>query len=117
MVYGKTKLATDFTVGAMNQWRVRLLRMLLFFVPRANPDSEALYPQVRAWALELTDDLWPLREVALDENDRPLFKSPNGRNFGFWPDMAYQQLDVADLDPLSEHAFESLWSALPDSPQ
>jgi hypothetical protein len=115
MVYGKTVLATDFTDEAMQSWRVRLIDALLFFVPHANPDHEPLYPLVRSWALELSDDFYPQREVALDATGHSLFRSPDTRNTGFWPDMAYAQLEVTDVDQITQAEFDSLWAEAPQA--
>jgi hypothetical protein len=110
MHYGVTKQATDFSDAKLRSWRVRLAKALLFFIPRANPGNEPLYPKVRAWALELDADGWPQREVGLDSSGIPLFRAPDNRNTGFWPDMAYTQFRVEDLQAISEEAFNELWS-------
>ena len=111
MHYGITREATNFTEKMMTDWRVRLLKAVLFFVPRANPDHERLYPKVRSWALELSDDGWPQREIGLDFQGQPLFGAPNDRNTGFWPDMAIQQFNPSELEPMSEESFNTLWAA------
>ena len=111
MHYGITNVATNFTDQTISDWRLRPLKAILFFVPRANPDIEPLYPQVKAWALELADDGWPQREIGLDSSGNPLFRAPNERNTGFWPDMAAMQFNLAELQQLSEAEFNSLWAA------
>lgn len=111
MHYGITRLATNFTEADIRDWRVRLLKTLFFFVPRANPDIEPLFPRVACWALELDTDGWPVREIGLDCAGAPLFRSPDGRNSGFWPDMARQQFDLEQLEHFSESEFNQLWSA------
>ncbi|MGO4549597.1 hypothetical protein AB4059_00615 [Lysobacter sp. 2RAF19] len=113
MHYGITTIATDFTEGEMTDWRVRVIKAILFFVPRANPDNECLYPQVRFWALELDEDGWPQREVGLDASRMPLFRAPDERNTGFWPDMAHTQFTKAELEAISENTFEEFWSGAP----
>ncbi len=115
MMYGLTKIATDFTDEVISNWRVRLFKTVFFFIPRANPDHEKLYPQVKAWALELNDDGWPQREVGLDRSGRPLFGAPDQRNTGFWPDMAAQQFSQSDLEPLTAENFEALWAEIKGS--
>ena len=112
MHYGITREATDFTEETLSDWRTRLLGVLLFFVPRANPDNEPLYPKVRAWALELSEDGWPQREVALDAHGKPLFCAPNDRNTGFWPDMAIHQFSMSDLEPISPETFNAWWTSV-----
>jgi len=111
MIYGITTEATDFTGSKVQAWGVRIIRAALFFVPRANPGHEPLYPKVRSWALELDENGWPQREVGLDSSGNPLFGAPDDRNTGFWPDMAEKQFTPAELKPISQAAFNRLWSA------
>ena len=110
MFYGTTTNATNLTGEIPSDWRVRLVTALLFFVPRANPDAEKLYPLVKEWALELSDDGWPQREVGLNDAGVPLLVLPNDRNTGFWTDMARQQFRQEELRPISAEEFERLWS-------
>ena len=110
MIYGATTKATDFTDETLHNWRVRWVKALLFFVPRANPDVERFYPLVKEWALELSDDGWPQREVGLDQAGKPLFATPDERNTGFWTDMAYQQFQRNELRQISAEEFERLCS-------
>jgi len=108
--YGITKLANDFTQEMNRDWRARLLNSIFFL--RANPDNERLYPEVESWAIEIDDEGWPQREVGLDSSGAPLFRAPNSRNTGFWPDMAAMQFDKNDLLPLTESEFTQLWTSL-----
>jgi hypothetical protein len=50
MHYGSTTEATDFVP---HDRKARLVRVALSFVPRANPDFEPLFPQVRKWLEQL----------------------------------------------------------------
>jgi hypothetical protein len=111
MHYGITTEGADFTEEMMSHWRVRLWKAILFFIPRANPDNEPLYPKVRSWALELDEDGWPQREVGLGSSGEPLFRAPDARNTGFWPDMAIKQFNPAELQEISGEEFNALWSA------
>lgn len=110
MHYGITTLANDFTEEMNRRWVVRLPNTLFFFL-RANPDNEPLYPKVESWAIEIDDEGWPQREVGLDSSGAPLFRAPNARNTGFWPDMAATQFNKGDLLPLSESEFNELWAS------
>jgi hypothetical protein len=67
MRYGSTTKATSF---GPPDWRIKLIKAVLFFIPAANPDSEWLYPKVKRWILEVEDDGTPAREVALDVSGR-----------------------------------------------
>jgi hypothetical protein len=51
MHYGSTEKFTDWDERELRSWKVRLLYLLLFFIPKANPDNEKLYPKVRKWLL------------------------------------------------------------------
>jgi hypothetical protein len=105
MFYGTTTLATDFPV---DDWQVKMLRLLLFFIPRANPDNEKLYPLVKKWYLEIGDDGIVVREIGIDAESRPLFAAPNQRNYGFWLDSS-KTFTNSELDPISNDQFEKLW--------
>jgi len=110
MLYGITTKATDFTKGNMRPWPVRIIETLLFFIPKANPDAEPLYPQVNEWALELNEEGWPQREVGVDLTGKALFALPNDRNTGFWTDLAYMQFTRGELREISREDFMRLWS-------
>jgi hypothetical protein len=110
MRFGTTTKATNWP--ERHSWKVRVVRALLWFIPRANPDNEALYPKVRLWAVEVDDDGKPNREVGVGEDGTPLFRSPEGRNFGFWTDSPMTFND-GDLQPILEREFEDLWNGAP----
>jgi hypothetical protein len=106
MYYGSTTLGLPLP---QNAWRVRLVRALLRFIPRANPDHEPLYPKVKRWLLEVDASGHPNREIGLDEHGKPLFAAPDSRNTGFFTDsnVTFAQSDLA----LCEAAeFEDLWA-------
>jgi hypothetical protein len=111
MRYGTTTRGTNFP--AREPWQVGVLRVLLFFVPRANPHNEPLYPQVKRWALELDDKQKAVREVGIGEGDTPLFRAPDGSNFGFWTDSEEPVPDDY-MAPLSAEEFENLWRKAPN---
>ena len=109
MRYGSTTKATSF---GPPDWRIKLIKAVLFFIPAANPDSEWLYPKVKRWILEVEDDGTPAREVALDEEGRVLFRAPQGRNVGFWTDSD-AKFTEADLVAISSEQFEESWTKVP----
>jgi hypothetical protein len=83
MRYGSIIKATGFRAP---DWRMKLVTTALFFIPKANPDHEALFPKVKKWSLELSNEGTVLREVALDEEGAPLFRAPEAKNHGLWTD-------------------------------
>lgn len=107
MVYGTTTLAANRS--EREPWQVRILRVLLWFIPLANPDNERLYPRVRRWALELDAENRPQREIGLGSNGEALFRAPDGPNFGFWTDSS-EPFDVKVLKALDVKSFEALWN-------
>jgi len=112
MFYGTTTLGIPMP---SDDWRVRLTRALLWFVPRANPDHEPLYPRVRRWLLEVDDSGRPSREIGLDDRGTPLFGAPDKRNAGFFTDSDVTFLRT-DLAPADGAEFESLWSSVTVTP-
>jgi len=112
MHYGTTTLATDFTEETMRNWKVRVAKKLLPFVPRANPDTEKLCSQVRIWALEISDEGRPQREIGVGDNGVPLFCAPDSRNTGFWTDMAEKKFKLSELEDLAEEEFARMWNQL-----
>jgi hypothetical protein len=108
MFYGSTLLATDF---GPNSWQVKLFYLVLFFIPRANPDHEKLYPLVKKWYLELDDSGIPVREIGLNLEGRPVFGAPDKRNFGFWTDSA-KAFKKDELGLVSADEFERLWAEI-----
>ena len=105
MIYGFTTLATDFRPDT---WQVKVIKMVLFFIPKANPDNEIKYPQVRKWFLEVDDTGMPIREIGLDDHGNPLFGAPDVRNTGFWTDSPKLFLK-AQLDLTTQSEFQQLW--------
>ncbi len=108
MNYGFTKVATNWNDKEMNSIDVRLIKAVLFFIPQANPDQEKLYPSVAKWLIEIDKSGAPVREIAMDKNDAPLFAAPNSRNFGLWTD-SNKRFEVGELEPSTKEEFESLW--------
>ncbi|WP_312957768.1 hypothetical protein [Stutzerimonas nitrititolerans] len=107
MYYGSTTKANDFTPL---DWKGRVIRSLLWFVPSANPDFEHLFPFVRSWLVEVDEDGNVQREIALSENGLPLFAAPAARNCGFWTD-SNKQFERAELGELSAAEFDAAWSS------
>ncbi len=106
MYYGSTTEATDF---APQDRTTRLVRGVLCFVPRANPDFEPLLSRVRRWLVEIDESGRAQREVAIGDDGAPLFAAPDERNTGFWTDSD-RAFAESELVPLSALEFEQLWS-------
>lgn len=109
MHYIRTIEATGWTSEQLDNWKTRLLYKLFFFIPRANPDNEPLYPLVKEWLLEIDDSGKSVREVALGENDAPIFCAPNERNWGLWTD-SHDQLEPQAWPAVDKSYFEDMWA-------
>lgn len=109
MKYIKTKLATDWTRETSKL--EKLIRTILFFIPRANPDYDDKMHLIKSWLIEFSEtngEFLPYREIGLDEFDNPIISGPNTRNYGFWydTDMKYEDFDGT---PISREEFEQKW--------
>lgn len=111
MHYGYTDRATDWNEKEMNGFGIRLIKALLFFIPKANPDNEKLYPLVKKWFIEIDEKGIANREIGLDKDGEPLFSSPNDRNFGLWTDCD-EVFDVKELELSNKEHFELIWSEI-----
>ncbi len=78
-----TTKCTCIANEALYNWKVRLVKAWLFVVPRANYDVEHFYHLVQEWAVELSADGCPHRELELDQTGKPQFAAPDGRNTSF----------------------------------
>ena len=108
MHYYSTTLATDIFKP---DWRVRIFYLLFFFVPRANPDFEPLFPRIRRWYVEVDEAGESVRELGLDEQGTAITAGPWKRNFGFWTDSPGPfPADMAE--PLSQAQFEQAWASI-----
>lgn len=103
MKYGATRLGTNWPEGT-NPWWVKALYIILFFIPRANPDNEPLYPKVDKWLVELDEENIPETEIGLDKHGNPIFYAPDDRNYGFFTD-ASGPFEDPELEPISKEYF------------
>jgi hypothetical protein len=83
MQYFQTTEATDFRPF---DWRAKLIKSVLWFIPHANPDFERRYPEVRMWYVEVNEKGAPQRELGVSASGEPIVAGPWGRNIGFWTD-------------------------------
>jgi hypothetical protein len=108
MKYLKTKFATDWPEKS---WKEKLIYGVLFFIPRANPDYENRMYLVKSWLIEFLEtdgELLPWREIALDENENPIFAGPDKRNYGFWLDTNMTFKDF-EGQLINKEEFEKNW--------
>jgi len=104
--YLRTRLATSFP--AKRSFGEKLLRAVLFFIPRAIPDYEPKLHLVREWVVECDESGEPWREVGLDASGEPVVSGPDDRNYGFWCDTNARQEDLKG-ESISKEEFEEQW--------
>lgn len=103
-------MATDWP--NKESWQIKTIRILFFFIPKANPRYDSKMHLVKKWLIEFESDegkLAPLREIALDTKGNVVFAGPDKRNYGFWLDtnMKYEDFDG---EPIDKDEFERYWS-------
>lgn len=105
MIYGSTTEATNWK---QDSWEIKTIKLLLFFIPRANKDNEAFYPFVKTWLVEVNEKGEANREIGLDKSGKILFTAPNSRNMGFWTD-SQKTFTASELHLVNKEYFEELW--------
>ena len=91
----------DGTDQTPNNLLAGMLRMRY----RCNPDFEAQYPSVERWYVEIdVSKALVMREIGLDESNRPIVLGPFGRNDGLWTGVSasigVHSRDMPNVDSL-----------------
>lgn len=90
-------------------WQIHLIKVVLFFVPIANPDLDPKLHLVKEWFVEFDEDGHPGREIALGIDGQPVYAGPDDRNYGFWldTDMTFSNFEG---DAISAEQFDKKWA-------
>jgi hypothetical protein len=109
MKYLATSMATDWP--EKEPLKVKVIKTILFFIPKANPGYDSKMHLVKKWLIEFDEEdgkLLPLREIGLGSNGTPVFAGPDKKNYGFWLDtnMKYEDFDG---EPVAKDEFERIW--------
>ena len=106
MHYIRTKQATDFP--EKEDFVVKILRILLFFIPESNPSYRNKLHLVKEWLIEFGDDGYPNREIGIGINKTPVLAGPGSNDYGFWLDtnLVYSDFKEEEID---KESFESKW--------
>lgn len=110
MKYLITSLATDWP--EKEPWQFRIIRKILFFIPRANFEYDSKMHLVKKWLIEFVEDdgeLLPWREVALDAGGNVVFAGPDKKNYGFWLDTNMKYKDFKG-EPIDKEVFDRYWA-------
>ena len=109
MKYISTNMATDWPVK--EPWQSKVLKTILFFIPKANPGYEPKIHLVKKWLIEFEEEdgkLLPWREIGLDSNGTPVIAGPDKENYGFWLDTNMEYKDF-EGEPIDKDEFEKVW--------
>lgn len=110
MKYLSTSMATDWS--EKEPWQVKVIKTILFFIPKANPGYDSKMHLVKKWFIEFVEEegeLKPWREIALDTMGKVVFAGPDKKNYGFWLDANMKYEDFQG-DPIDKEEFERYWS-------
>lgn len=107
MPYLRTRLGTRWP--EKEPLGVKVMKALLFFIPRGNPDYEAKLHLVHEWLVECGEAGDPWREIGLGADGHPVISGPDDRNYGFWCDTNMKWNDFQDREPISRDVFEDHW--------
>ena len=97
-------------------FRNLLWKILVFFIPEANPDFDHLYDFVETWYIEYdetSENDGVCREVGRDAFGRIIIKTPDDRNYGYWNDTNMgigNFIEQMHAEFISQEEFESAWS-------
>jgi len=109
MKYLSTSMATDWP--KIEPWQVKLMKTVLFFIPKVNPGYDSKMHMVKKWLIEFVEEegeLIPWREIALDFEGNIVFAGPDKMNYGFWLDanMKYENFTGEYIE---KDEFERFW--------
>ena len=108
MNYYSTKLG----IGPMRlkTWQNIIANVLMAIFPKANPDFEKKYTDVRLWWLELNDSKIPEREIGFDTNGEVIVAAPIGNNYGFWTESTKPVVVDENLTSIDSSEFQAAWN-------
>ena len=107
--YIKTNLGIGPSAGE-KLWKKRFIKFLSHIIPKANPDFEHLYQNVRMWWLEIEAKNIPQRELGFDEKGNVIVAAPISNNYGFWTDGG-GQIESENMTLISRDEFVKAWDS------
>ena len=84
------------------------MQTLYLVLPKANPDFEHLYDDVRDWWLEIDENNIPKRELGFDQSGKVIVASPLHNNYGFWTDSG-ERIGDENYTLISHNDFAKAW--------
>lgn len=98
-IYIKFKVTPDtLEVKTKNRRWTKIIKTILFFIPKGNSDFDDLIGDVAEWQLEIDpNSKLPSRELGKDINGKIILIMPWLENYGYWTD------NEITLDYFKEH--------------
>ncbi len=107
MKYVVTSLCTT-PIPKLNWWKNILVKFLYLIIPKANPDFEHLYTNVRLWWLELDENNFPQKEIGFNEKNKIIVAAPIGNNYGIFTDSD-EEINKNDFEEINLEQFMNAW--------
>jgi len=109
MKYIKTTLGVG-PWDEISSWKKNIINILGHIIPKANPDFNHQYTNVRLWWLELDSNNIPQRELGFNENNQIIVVAPILNNYGFWTDGS-ESIEGEKFSLVSKDEFEQAWDS------
>lgn len=108
------KPSTSAEKHKSQRWR-KIINLILFFIPKANPEYDELIEDVTEWQLEIDPiDKLPKREIGKDINGNVILILPWRNNYGFWTDeditIDYFR-DHFKAENIDKNTFDKNWNS------
>jgi len=111
MKYIKTVNATNWP--EKESITVKIIRLLLWFIPHPNRENEKKFHLLGEWFIEFDDDGHPVREIGIDKSGKPILASDvwDG-TFGYWldTDMIYEDFLDDESIVIDKEEFVKMWN-------
>lgn len=94
-----------------------IVKILGFVLPKANPDFEDLYDNVKKWKIEFNiSKNYTERELGFDKNENLIVIAPYKSNYGFWTDNNLTLDDYKNFKPtkITKEEFDNDWISFSD---
>ena len=106
MHYLKTKEATGFP--EKEDFIVKIIKLILFFIPEANPSYKKKLHLVKEWLIEFGEEGFPQREIGIGESGAPVLAGPTSNDYGFWLDQDVEYSNFKE-EQITKEYFEQKW--------
>lgn len=86
------------------------IKLIFFWIPKANPDFEGLFDSVKYWFVEVDNTTGRAeREIGFSGLNKPIVFAPTNRNLGMWTDSD-RVFTLSDYQQVDDIEFDKLWN-------